>query len=149
MKQSDGFLLVHNLSDRLDLDGYYVVRRDDVFSIEPHSNADFAWKVLRLKGVTPAATDIPIDSLAEAIAWLRKAGEACVVEIPEKLEIAYVGYVRAVSADGFDFLHLTTAGERGSTGFYAFAECDLIGFGGDYERSLLLFDTDAHGGPPR
>lgn len=148
LRYSDDLLLVQHVSDRYDLDGYFVIRRRDVLSAEPDPRAEFSKALLTLKGITAADLSAPIGSLAEVCAWLRKSDETCLVELTAESDTCYVGYVRSVSAEGFELLHLSTRAERQETEFFSFADVDCIGFGGEYERSLMLYDQAANGPLP-
>ena len=146
--QSEALLLIQHVTERFDLDGYFLIPKRDVLAMQPEQRSVFTAEVLALKGLTPEDPGVPIETEATACAWLRRTGTACLIEVRDEADICYVGFVRSVSRVGFDFLHLSTRAVREETETFTFAEVDCIGFGGDYERGLMLHDIERHGPPP-
>jgi hypothetical protein len=138
----DALVMLHRLSDRIDLDGYEILRLRDVTAFrDDFPQASFYRRALELKGETamePEAID-----LSSVAAALRGVGEAQPLitlhrERAAPDEVA-IGRVRQTLPSGVRLHWITPSAEWADDDtLYRYDSITRIEFGGEYERTLAM-----------
>jgi hypothetical protein len=138
---------LHILSDRIDLDGYEVLRlRDLLAAVDGFPSDAFYRRALEMKGETPAVPAwLDLSSLPAAIESIRR-NQPLVVLHRERMapgEVA-VGYVRQSLPSGIRLHWITPQAEwEDDPTLYRYDSITRVQFGGEYERTLAMV-----AGPP-
>lgn len=139
---SDALVCLHSVSDRIDLDGFEVVRVRDITS----ASADFPRKVfyeraLALKGIVPEpGPAVDLSDLARAVATISERYPllAFARERTAADELS-IGQVVQVLRTGFRVRHIDlSAVLEEDAEFEPFAGITRLQFGGEYETTLAL-----------
>jgi hypothetical protein len=138
---------LHVLSDRIDLDGYEVLRQGDLLAaVDGFPSDTFYKRALVMKGETPVVPAwLDLSSLAAAIESIRR-NQPLVVLHRERMapgEVA-VGCVRQALPSGIRLHWITPRAEwEDDPTLYRYDSITRVQFGGEYERTLALI-----AGPP-
>lgn len=142
LARSETLVLLQILTDRIDLDGYEVLRTADITAAtDRFPRQEFYARGLALKGIGPdREPPVEITDMPRAVASI--GGRFPLVSISRERahpdEIA-VGRVCGVGKTGFALQWITPSAvleER--TSFQRFAGITRLQFGGEYERTLAL-----------
>jgi hypothetical protein len=139
--ESDDFVVLHQVSTRLDLDGYIVFRREDVQSISSDfSKLDMLQRALALKEQFPK----PLRQLAlGSMRELLVSAEAMfgVVVLTEELvdpDAVEVGALRMSTGEAYALRRLSPEAEWELGGrSYRYRDLTRVEFGTAYEQMLL------------
>ncbi len=130
-------------TDRMELNGYSVIRNEDVrrWRLEPKT---FIERALKLKGVAPT----PLDGVSLA-SWrnvLETAGRLfpLVTLRREKINprVCYIGCVRSMTEKVVTLTKIDPDARWGDTKRYRFSDLTKVDFGGGYEDALAMVATD-------
>lgn len=139
---SPTFLLLHVLSNRLDLDGYEALRMADVTSIDQEFDRKSLFlDALRLKGLSP----MPLGGidLTDARSVLRSGQERFELVVihreivaPDECEI---GRIKLASDTTYAMKWISPNGTWEDDGTkYRYSDITRVGFDGEYENTLLM-----------
>ena len=140
-----GFALILVVNDRVWLDGFECLRRNDIIAAENHPYTEFHEKALTLRGeIIPDAPPVSLESIEDL---LETAGRAfplitihCEVVDPE---VCYIGHVNEVRG-GEIAMRLVTPAAKWEAEFerYPTSSITRVAFGGDYEEALSTVAGD-------
>lgn len=139
---SPDLLLLHSLSDQIDLDGFVALRMKDVTSLDTKfPRKDFYLRALQLKGISPRLPK-GID-LSSMRSLLRSAGEHFSLVVIDR-ELASpgeceIGRIKLTSDTTYALRWLSSEGtwERDDRS-YRYSDVTQVGFDGEYENTLAL-----------
>ncbi len=157
MEVGPEWVLLQPIRDRLDLDGYDVVRIRDISEVLASPKADFLHRVLRAKHLSPKRPKIEGTDL---VALLRSicASYGVVVIERERLhpDSVDIGAICESTRKDFRVIWLSpTAMWEHDERRYAFRDVTHLGFGGEYEMTLVRMagrppkEAEASGAPKR
>lgn len=140
--RSDELLLLQKMSDRIDLDGYEILRMRDVSGIEStFDNSGFYRRALGLKQKKPdQLNEIDLSSLSRAIETISERYPLIVIgrERAAPGEVS-IGRLKALRKLGFSLQWMTPNAELLSDAeFYRYSSVTRLEFGGEYEQTLAL-----------
>ncbi|MEK7323236.1 MAG: hypothetical protein AABZ84_09175 [Pseudomonadota bacterium] len=143
---SDALFVMHKVSDRYDLDGYAVFRREDISSIEESfERRDLIHRALRIKKLSPSApSSIDLSSM-RSLMESAQAGYGVLVVSREWLDSdeVEVGRVRITSDDNYVLRWLSTNAEwNNDDRTFRYRDVTLVEFGAEYEQTLLQVALD-------
>lgn len=131
--------LLQPVADRLDLDGYAVVRTPDVSEATPSPKAKLLDAAFRLKGVRYEPADhIDLSSMRAAIGTIANSYGVLVVrrERTSRAECE-VGQVAELRAQTYRLRWLTPMAEvEEDERWFRFADVTMLQFDGEYEKTL-------------
>lgn len=138
---------LHQLSHRVDLDGYTVVRLEDVaeHAVE-FPSAPFYRRALEMKGEAPVVPPgLDLSSLPAAVESVARHHPLVVLHFEDELpDEAAVGQVREVTDAGLHLVWITPRAEwEADDRLYGYASISRLEFAGEYERTLAMV-----AGPP-
>ncbi|MCZ8373729.1 MAG: hypothetical protein O9342_00005 [Beijerinckiaceae bacterium] len=140
-----GFVMILVVNDRVWLDGFECLRRNDIVGAENDPYAEFQERALTLRGET--IPDIPPVSLVNIEDMLETAGRAfplitvhCEAEDPE---VCYIGHVHEVLGGELVMRNVTPAAKwEPELERYPTSSITRVAFGGDYEEALWAVAGD-------
>lgn len=139
---SSDLMLMHKLSDRLDLDGYEVLRLRDISLVEDDSSRlRFYERALTAKQESPQPpSGVEIANMPRAVVTIASVAPLLVVArealTPDEVTI---GRVMGVLKSGFRLQPITPEAKIvASPTLYRFSSITRLEFGGEYERTLAL-----------
>lgn len=147
---TDDLLLVHVIDDSLFLDGYSVIRTDDIsdlYRLPDHESA--ARRAIHARGQMPVLPDdLVLVSLSTMIRSLQSIAPLVAIhcEVVEN-EICHVGKIVTVQDRQLTLLEIDPAGEWEGKETYDLAGVTRVDFGGAYERALWLVNCIESGDP--
>ncbi|MES3025449.1 MAG: hypothetical protein V4857_28055 [Pseudomonadota bacterium] len=142
VQESALYIVIQHVSDRFDLDGYHVLRRADITTIEDtFDRKSLIETALRLKGLapgTPAALELSsmrglLESVQEQYGVLVLTREALE---PDDVEI---GTIRMTSEQTYVLRWLTPDAEWDNDDRpFRYEDITMVQFDGEYEKTLLM-----------
>ena len=144
---SPALILLHLLSDRLDLDGYAAFPIRDVTNLESmFFNREFYLKALELKGCHPVVpVGVDLSNLPTLLRSIEQRYPLVVIHrervVPEECEI---GRIKVTSESSYALRWITPAAvwaDNDKT--YRYADITRVGFDGGYEKTLALVAASA------
>jgi hypothetical protein len=143
---SPHLLILHQLSDRYDLDGYRCVRRVDISALdEEFERRDLIERALRLKGLSPQSARVAArENMREMMHDVQREYGLLTIHRedvhPDECEI---GEIR-MSFESTYVLKWLDPDARWETDDRAFRYSDVtrLDFDGEYERTLLMVSAD-------
>lgn len=144
--RSRKLLVLHYLSDDYRLDGWRIVRTEDVTRSSRHfSTADVAERSLRLKRQRPRVPcALDLSTMPKLIASVQAAFPIIVIH-REALTVneAEVGLVRLSGARSYVLQWITPEAEwEPDHRRFRYADITMVGFGGEYETTLVRVAKD-------
>ena len=150
VSESDELLVLQVVSDRYDLlDGYRVLRRSDVSSLEEtFERADLIERALRLKGLRPSAPKVialtSMRAMMEAIQC--EYGLLTIQREEVTSDECEIGQVRISSEDTYVLRWLgPEARWEVDDRPFRYRDVTRLEFGGEYERTLLMVAKEREG----
>jgi hypothetical protein len=139
------FLLLHRLSDRLDLDGYSAVRIRDITGLErDFPRKPFYIKALATKGIRPVVPEgIVLSDAHQLLSSVQERYPLIVIE-QERLqpEECVIGRIKLTSENTYALRVISpSATWEVDDRTYRYSEVTRVGFDGEYERTLALVAT--------
>ena len=139
---SDSLVLFHTLeTDTFRLNGYTVVRKEDISEYRVFSKAEY-WQVravrhFRLRPMPPAG--ISVTSLPELLKSVAKHYPLIALH-PEKTkpEACYIGALASMTERTFTIEDLNSSGEWSGPRRMKFSDVTRVDFGGGYEAALAV-----------
>ncbi|HEY3548011.1 MAG TPA: hypothetical protein VGK17_18215 [Propionicimonas sp.] len=144
---SAGWVAVQRLSDRIEFDGWYLVRVKDIqaISIDPDPEC-FEVKALKARGLwPPTAPDMRLDDLLGVFpAAFAEAGLVSVFDEFDRPDVCWIGTITSLDEKKLSLLEVDTRGgwARKPRTFRP-DDVTRVDFGGGYEQALALV-----AGPP-
>jgi hypothetical protein len=146
--ESAELVAVHSVSDRYDLDGWRVLRREGLLVNRAFERADVVQRAMRLKGLTPSGVPwLDLESMRAAIASVQAHCAAMVLySNPDDAEDCEIGTVRMTSESSYVLRALDVNGVW-SPEYRTFRYADVyeLAFGGEYETTLARVAEDREG----
>jgi len=135
-----GWLCIQPVRDRVDFDGYELLRVEDVTDIRPCPRGDFFAKVLTQRGLAASSANLTMDSLETALASIAGPGALAAfhreVVDPDTCE---VGRVVSISRASLRLRCVDLDGrEHAEEVRIALRDLTRVGFGGGYEAALAM-----------
>jgi hypothetical protein len=149
---TDQFVLLHRLSDRIDLDGFEVIRKPHVTKCHASfRNADFYQRAIEMKGAPPhRLAHIDLTSMEALLHSLRHVTPLVTIHrealAPDECEI---GRVEMISTDGVVVQTITSSAAWAERRAFTFEEITRIEFGGEYEKTLAMVAASQEVQPTR
>jgi hypothetical protein len=137
---SDELVLLSLMSDRIDLDGYEVLRTADLTACEREfPRKAFYLKALKLKGESPQVP--PALDLTNMRVLLSSAQVGFPLLVVHREHVAsgecVIGRLKLTSEDAFAVRYIDPDGcWMDDTEHYRYADVTRVGFGGEYENTL-------------
>jgi hypothetical protein len=136
------WLALARLSDRIELDGWSLLRLADVRSVKLEPDADcFEVRALRARGQwPPAAPGVPLDDTAAAVLAAGAAHPLVAVHRElDRPDVAWVGAVRGVRGATLFLLEVGVQADWSrKPRAYDLDDITRVDFGGGYEEALAL-----------
>ena len=139
---STELVLFHSLSDRIDLDGYDVLRLEDITSLDlAFPRKWFYVRALELKRIAPKKPRGI--SLTNMRSLLQSIGENYPLVVIERERVGAgaceIGRAKSASAASCTFQRISSeATWESKDRHYKYAEITRVGFGCEYEKTLAL-----------
>lgn len=141
------WLALARLSDRIELDGWSLLRLDDVRSVKLEPDADcFEVRALRARGQWPPTDPgVPLDDAAAAVLAVGAAYPLVAVHRElDRPDVAWVGAVRGVKGTTLSLLEVGVQADwRRKVRSYDLDDVTRLDFGGGYEEALALVAGEA------
>ncbi len=138
----DDLVLLSILSDRIDLDGYEVIRIRDITSCElDFPRKDFYQKALELKGEVPTPVlALDLSSIAALLDSAQRQFPLLVIHreraVPGECE---VGRLKLTSDEAFAIRYIDPSAQwADDSEHYRYADVTRVGFGDEYAKTLAL-----------
>jgi hypothetical protein len=139
---SSELLLLHTLSDRVDLDGYSAVRVHDVTAVQREfTKKPFYLKALKLKGVIPTRPDgIDLSDVRTLMCSVEERYPLIVIHRERVLaDEGEIGRIKLTSGDTYALRFISpTATWEDDDRTFRYADVTRVQFDGEYENTLAL-----------
>ena len=141
------FLLLHVLSDRIDLDGYLAFRIGDISGLQrDFPKKSFYLKALEAKGIRPVIPEgIDLSDARQLLHSVQERYPLIVIE-QERLypEECVIGRIKLTSESTYALRVISpSATWELDDRTFRYSEVTRVGFDGEYERTLALVSTHA------
>ena len=137
---SEGLVLLNIMSDRIDLDGYEVLRVSDITSCEREfPRKAFYLKGLNLKGEAPnTPLDLDLSSMRSLLSSAQARFPLLVIHRERVASGECVrGQLKLMSNEAFALRYIDPDGcWADDPKHYRYADVTRVGFGGEYEKTL-------------
>ncbi len=142
---SETLTLLNELTDDYFLNGYSVIRNQDVVSYSAYDSPDyFLNRALRLKGIKPKrAPKVDISDWPHLLKTANKLFP--LITIHREListSVCYIGTIQSTRAKTFDLFEINPDAEWDRERKYRFADLTRVDFGGGYEDALWRVAED-------
>jgi hypothetical protein len=136
---SEALTLLNVLTDDYFLNGYSVIRNQDVVAYSPYDNPDyFLNRAVLLKGIKPKRA--PKMNVLDWPLLLKTANQLFpLITVYREListDVCHIGTIRTVRAKTFDLFEIGPDAEWDRERKYRFADVTKVDFGGGYEDAL-------------
>jgi hypothetical protein len=139
MAYSETLTLLNVLTDDYFLNGYAVIRNQDVVSYSAYDDPNyFLYRAVRLKGIKPKRA--PKVNISDWPRLLETANQLFpLITIHREListDVCHIGTIRSTRAKTFDFFEINPDAEWDRERKYRFADVTKVDFAGGYEDAL-------------
>jgi hypothetical protein len=136
---SETLTLLNVLTDDYFLNGYTVIRNQDVVSYKPYDSPEyFLNRAVHLKGIKPKR--VPKVNISDWPLLLKTANQLFpLVTIHREMisrDVCHIGRIQAVRAKTFDLFEIDPDAEWDRERKYRFADVSKVDFAGGYEDAL-------------
>lgn len=143
--ESDALVMLHKISDRYDLDGYIVFRREHITSMSADfERLDLIRRVIRLKQLQPVAPEgLDLSSMRALMLSVQDAYGALVISQEDLYGDVDIGSIRMATDESFVLRWLSPEAEwENDDQRYRYRDVTLIEFAAEYENTLLQVALD-------
>lgn len=139
---SDKLVLVQQLSEQINLDGFVILRIEDIASVQfTFPTSEMSKRVLQLRNVTPhKPVNISLGNLREALISIKSLFPLIVIE---REAVAHgeceIGQLKMIGSDVYALRWITPDAEwEPDSRTYRISDITRLQFGGGYETALSL-----------
>ncbi len=135
---NEKWILMKNSPVDYVIDGYVIVRNENIERIDRDTEEKWKEKVIKLKGLAPSDKDlILISNLETILQYLTDCFGVFELETEEE-DVCYLGRLNSINGKNFAIDDLDTQGNWVGQMTFTFAEIRVIRFDTDYSNSLKL-----------
>jgi hypothetical protein len=136
---SADWLLLHVVSNQVELNGYLALRREDVVSVD-RDVEPFVERAFELRGDAPEPlVDVALVDARAILTSAQREFPLVSVDLARRSPgTRFIGRVHEIDDDVVTLLLVDTAGEWADAETYAFSDVTAIGFGDRYMEALAL-----------
>lgn len=150
LKENDSFIITGNVNEAMMHDGYSIILKNSITSIEKISNNFSNYFIKEIDFNSNFIQEIPLDnwkSILIYISYLREV--ACFIFEEDAADEIYVGYIVDIKSDTFLCKCITPEGDRyDDIDYYDILSCTKVDLRSLYAKNFQNFDQHLHGGPP-